>query len=153
MNLIELHKFICLLAWHGCTQNLINIFIIYFYCFNFISLIVNNHVMENYACFHDVLKRFMIGKPSRSTYNCKSCLKHALHPFYVPFELLQIIFLFVQVELVFSSQMLTTLDIYYRQGSFPLCNYYHGFKNWTNQTTKKGGGNFMVKPIIEPVMS
>ena len=81
---------------------------------------------------------------------------HALHPSYVHFELLQIIFFFIQVELVFSSRMLTTLDMKYWQGSFPLPSYYHGFKNWTDQTTKKGSGmvlDFMVGPMIEPVMS
>ena len=68
----ECNKFICLLMWHLYLRNFIKLFIIEVNYFIFILFIFNDHVMENYACFHYVLECFREEKSCRSTYNCES---------------------------------------------------------------------------------
>ena len=79
VTLDECHKSICMLTWHLYRRivHFINLFIIKVYCFIFISLIFNNYVMEDYACFHDLLEHFRIEKSCRSINNCKSCLEYS----------------------------------------------------------------------------
>ena len=138
VTLDECHKSICMLTWHLYRRivHFINLFIIKVYCFIFISLIFNNYVMEDYACFHDLLEHFRIEKSCRSINNCKSCLEYSkctlniLHISFLGFCKYIYIYIFVLMELGLFLQILTTLDIcHHQQSSISLCSHYRWLSN------------------------
>ena len=79
----KLTKFFCRLVGHCCRDAFGHLFIIKVFCSISITFILNYHVMQYYACLHNVIKSLYSPKTCRPTNNCKSCLKHSKCTLYI----------------------------------------------------------------------
>ena len=84
----KLTKFFCRLMGHCCMDAFRHLFIIKVFCSIGITFIFNYHVMQYYACLHNVIKSLCSPKTCSPTNNCISCLKHSKCTLYVLLDML-----------------------------------------------------------------